>query len=439
MGRKTILTCGYFSLNSVYKELHAKGYDIVKMRDMVNQQLDSFCIDDSKNLKECLDKEALRYLYESRGQDANDRGVTMTKEEMQLISFFGSGGVRFSENELSSHIISSKLAGSISCSNGYYDYLIEANKKYNIKAILLHSVEGAAWGTIIQVAKELSIPTFCCYNGTIVKYITEYTAHSFFNTADYYYLHGQCDVDWLERRINSHYDPDTMPIVGQPTFDVYYNKNGKVKKPRKKVHNTFLYGGSVVYNTFELPAMGIHVTLDMIDYSFYRDYKPSNLDGLFIRAFGEYQKSVNPDAELVVALRPYYPTSSGEYQKYAEDSGVKNIKVFDHMDRPFRSLIKDTKYVVSGVSTVLIESLLNRKPMLCLTGDSDRVPFDYIREWATISRTSNSDLIVEGLINMTKNEYELIHNCNKYATHFNYDDDGKAGERLAEDLIGRIT
>jgi hypothetical protein len=56
MGRKTILTCGYFSLNSVYKELHAKGYDIVKMRDMVNQQLDSFCIDDSKNLKECLDK-----------------------------------------------------------------------------------------------------------------------------------------------------------------------------------------------------------------------------------------------------------------------------------------------------------------------------------------------------------------------------------------------
>ena len=40
---------------------------------------------------------------------------------------------------------------------------------------------------------------------------------------------------------------------------------------------------------------------------------------------------------------------------------------------------------------------------------------------------------------MTKNEDELIHNCGKYVTHFNYGDDGKAGERLVEDLIGRIT
>jgi hypothetical protein len=67
------------------------------------------------------------------------------------------------------------------------------------------------------------------------------------------------------------------------------------------------------------------------------------------------------------------------------------------------------------------------------------VPYDYIREWATVSRTSGIDLIVEGLINMTKNEDERLHNCNKYAKHYNYDDDGKAGERLAESLIGRIT
>ncbi len=59
MSKKAILTCGYFSLNSVYKELHKRGYDIVKMRDMANPQLDSFCVDDSEKVKECLDKESV--------------------------------------------------------------------------------------------------------------------------------------------------------------------------------------------------------------------------------------------------------------------------------------------------------------------------------------------------------------------------------------------
>jgi hypothetical protein len=439
MSRKAILTCGYFSLNSVYKELHKRGYDIIKMRSMSNSQLDKFCVDDSEKVQECLEKESIRYLYGGRDPNVGAYGVAMTNEEMQLVSFFGAGGLNFANNEILSQMLYSKFVGSIAHINGTYDYLVEANKRFNIKAILLHTAEGASWGTMAWVAKELGIPTFCCYNGTIVGYITEYTAHNFFNVADHYYLHGQYDVDWLERRVNVHYDPSTMPIVGQPSFDMYYTKGGRIKKPRKKTHNTFLYSSTIIYNTFELPTMGLYITFDLIDYAFYRDYIPSNIDGLFIRAFGIYQRNVNPDAELIITLRPYYTISSSEYQKYVEDFGVKNVKVFNHTTKPFRSLVQDTRYVISGVSTVLVESLVNRKPMLCLTGDSDRVPFDYIREWATVSRTSNSDLIVEGLINMTKNEDELVHNCNKYVTHFNYDDDGKAGERLAEDLVGRIT
>ena len=123
--------------------------------------------------------------------------------------------------------------------------------------------------------------------------------------------------------------------------------------------------------------MGVYLTLDMIDYAFYRDCKPSNIDGLFFRAFGIYQKNVNPDAELVMSLRPYFSMSGQDYQKYISQFGVKNVKVFEHTTAPFRSLIKDIRYVVSGASTILTESLINRKPMLCLIGDSDIVPFDH--------------------------------------------------------------
>lgn len=437
MSRKAILTCGYFSLNSVYEELYKRGYDIIKMRGMANPRLDGFCVDESEKIKEYSEKEVARYLG---GRDTNSiTGMRISNEEMQAVSLFGAGGRNFVYDEITAQVLFSKLINSVVNINTTYDYLVEANKKHNIKAILLHTAEGPSWGTTAWVAKELGIPTFCCYNGAIVKYIIEYNAIDYYNGADHYYLHGQYNVDWLERRINKQYNPSTMPIVGQPAFDRYYNKNGKIKKPRKKPHNTFLYSSAIVYSSFDLPVLGLYITFDMTAYSFYRDYIPSNIDSLFFKAFEIYQRNVNPDAKLVVALRPYYTITGECYSGHVADFGVKNFKVLEHTDIPFRNVIKDTRYVISGVSTVHVESLINRKPTLCLTGDSDRVPYDYMREWATISKTSNSDLIVEGLINMTKNEDELIHNCNKYATHFNYGDDGKAGERLTEDLIGRIT
>jgi hypothetical protein len=438
MNKKAILTCGYFSLNNANKELHKRGYDIIKIREMNNPKLDSFCIDDSERLAECLEKESIKYLYENREEPLKEGKVSLLAGERQAVSFFGAGGKNYFSDEILSCVISSKFMGSIININGTYDYFMEVSKRYNIKAVLVHTAEGASWGTVVRAAKELGIPTFCCYNGTIAKYITDFTAHNFFGNADYFYLHGQYDVDWLERRVNAHYNPSTMPLVGQPTFDTYYDRKGKIKKPGKKPHNVFLYNSAVVYSSFDVPRLNLRVTLDMIDYALYRDYMPSNLDDVFIKAFGVYQKKVNPSAELIIPLRPYYTAPSEGFLKYVLDSGVKNVKVFDHMDRPFRSLVKNARYVISGASTVLVESLLNRKALLCLTGNSDRVPFDYIKDWAAVARTDNSDTIIEGLIDMTKNENELIHNCEKYATHFNYGDDGKAGERLAEDLVGKI-
>ena len=438
MSKKAILTCGYFSLNSANEELYKRGYDIIKMRTLANPQLDSFCIDDSKKVEECTERERMKYLYSSRGNIEED-SVTLMKGEMQAISLLGAGGRCYVNDKILSYIIGTKFVSCMVNINGTYDYLVEAAKRYNIKAILIHTAEGANWGALVWAAKGLGIPTFCCYNGTIVKYITEYTAHNFFNNADYYYLHGQYDVDWLESRVNSQYDPSTMPIVGQPSFDIYYNKNGKIKRSRKKSCNVFLYSSTTVFNTFDVPSMNLHITLDMIDCAFHRDYIPSELDTLFIRAFNIYQKKVNPNAELIITLRPYHNTTSELYLTDIVDLGIKNVKVFDHTTRPFRDLVKDVKYIVSGTSTILIESLLNRKAALCLTGNSDRVPFKFIRDWASIAKTQNVSDIVEGLINMTKNEEGLVHDCNKYAPYYNYGDDGKAGERLAEDLHRRIS
>ena len=435
MSKKAILTCGYYSLNSAYEVFRRMGFDIIKMRDMPNPMLDEFCIDDSLSVKEFLEKESYRYLDIDESIDSLDNYERVLKPgENEVLSFFGAGGRHYSHNDMLYQILASRFFGSIMNTNAHYDYVKEACRKYNIKALLTHTSDGAAWGATTLTAKSLGIPTFCCYNGTIANYISDFAAQSFYDTSDYYYLHGEYDLDWFEGRRNTQYNSETMPLVGQPSFDRYYNRED-LEEPEC---NTFLYPIVIVHSAIPIPSRDLHVSIDLINYAFYRGYIPADLDALFFLAFSAYQKEVNPSAKLMVALRPYFTISAKVYSKYLEYLGISNFEVFNFSEKPYSDLLQKTKFVVGGASTTLIEACLNRKAILCLTGHSNKTPFRYVKDWAAVAKTASTSSIVDGLIEVTENEEQLIQGCNDYAEYFNYKDDGKAGERLAEDLVERI-
>ena len=427
MSKGNILTCGYYSLNSALLHLNKLGYNIVKVHTMPNPVIDDFAIDESTYDNEVLMKEYVEL--------CGDGGSRALKEkEQHLVSAFGVGGVPFSNNAYFSQIIVGSVIGAISAIKAAHKFVVDTHKKYKYKAALFHTGEGRHWRAMIETCKMLGIPTFVCLNGTVTQSVPLYSSHKLYNTADVYYLHGKYDFDWLAKRPG--YITNDIVIVGQPSFDLYY-EDDKVRT--SEVEDVFLYCNAVVCNTFSVDNTKEHIILDMVEFAFQRRDLPTNLDGIFFLAFSKYQREVNPKAKLWVTLRPYYNLTVQEMQAYISSLGITNCEVFAHEIAPARNLIPKAKYVIGGTSTLLIEALINRKKLICLSAHKDG-NFSFAKEWSLVASVSNIDNIVENLDKITKDDSDnLIEGCGKYASYYNYNDDGMAGERLAENLHERIS
>ncbi|NIW52600.1 MAG: hypothetical protein GWN17_10345, partial [Candidatus Korarchaeota archaeon] len=95
--------------------------------------------------------------------------------------------------------------------------------------------------------------------------------------------------------------------------------------------------------------------------------RPPQTDHLFYEAFVEYQKKVNPDAKLWITMRPFH-LAGNSHADLARKYGIKNVTGFLHRDRPFRDLLLECDYYVSGISTTIQEAIITRTPTVLLCG-----------------------------------------------------------------------
>lgn len=419
MSKGTILTCGYYSLNGVYSKLRDLGYTIVKIRELKNPELDEYCVDESKKYAE-ITKEGTEKEYE------------VGHKTLQELTMYTLGGIPLMRSRLFSVLLANRAINAslvTDITEEHFDYLC---KKYNISGVLVHSSKGPKWGVILKMSKKLGIPTFCCYNGTLVQYFPKLGASSFYNNAGYYYLHGEYDYNWIMSK-DVEYTANRMPIVGQPAFDCYYNNN----KDTNKQCNTFLYGGSLITNECVIEE-NLVLSLYNSDCSRNYHYLPHDLDHQFFTAFSLYQEKINPSAKLVITLRPYYHITASLFNNIISGFGIKNFKVYQHTDRSFQDLITEADYYIRGTSTTLIEGLICRTPMLYITGHSDAPGLKYAENWSVLRRSDDVEGIVGGIMEMVERKEELVEACNKYASYYNHMDDGKSSERLVEDMVSKL-
>lgn len=438
----TILTCGYYCLNSAVLELVKKGWRVLKLHRMENPALDGKVIDVSKELTDIVDRNAAADAVDVGKSEISNQHLkqkTLSDDEWMVLATFGIGGRQFVQSQSFAGLVAARLSSTFIQINSVYEFWQNLKKKYkDVKAILVHTAEGSTYRTLMELAKLDGIPTFCCLNGTISGTATKFAAHTLYNEADFYYLHGEYDVGYIrEREIPA--DVSTYPIVGQPSFDAYY-KGGKIKEHNADP-NTFLYCCTVVCGIYHLPILNVESTVQMIDFSMFSKVLPPNNDGMFFEAFAIYQKEVNPDAKLLVSLRPYYNLAKEDFSRYLASFGIKNFEVYDHEEKPARVLISEATYLVSSESTLLIEGMLNRRGVVYLTGSDGGVgkKFKGTEEWAVPVAIDNAEAIVAALHKATETKDELIEACNRWAVHYNYNDDGKAGKRIAKDLDRRLS
>lgn len=433
-----ILTCGYYSLTTALLELHRLGWDIVKMHRMENPRLKGKLLADVGYELHELNVKALKEETTFSGHlalgDQPLRERQLTDEDAQILATFGCGGKQFMDCESLIGLVASRLRGAMLNVNVIYDSIVRLHKKYKFKAFLLHTAEGPTYRAMVETARILGIPTFCCFNGTLSGTAPKFSAHMMYDSADVYYLHGEYDTNYIERR---KLEVDSV-MVGQPSFDPYY-KRGKIPEHDFEP-NTFMFSSTVVCGVYYLPVLDVEATINMVDFGLFRKVLPVNSDGMFLEGFALYQREHNPTAKLVVSLRPYYNMTAQDYGSYLTHFGIENFQVFEHEDKPGREIFKQTEYCISSESTMLIEGLLNNKPSLYLTGSDGGIGymFDGTKEWTIPVATDNLEAISGGLVELTEKKEELREAMRRWAGVFNYKHDGRAGKRLAKDLDRRI-
>jgi hypothetical protein len=297
-------------------------------------------------------------------------------------------------------------------------YVLEALKEHeDFDAVIVHNDYDPLYGTVVRWAQKRGIPAFCLYNGFSSNLHPAQTGMRDFRMGSYYCINGQLVSDYISER------EAVMAegvLTGCTAFDCLYGNDIEI------LPNTFLYNIATNYQEAEdAKAMYAHpVAIHPWTFS----YRPAKTDDIFFRGFAKYKKEVNPDAKLVITLRPYHLMNYGkEFMK--SEYGLEDVEVYTSHDRPFRTLIQECEYFISGISTTIQEAIVTRTPTVFLCGTEPAQDFFRGRGICYIESLIKPDTIAEALDVMVENKEMLIAGCNERADFYNYKDDGRASER----------
>jgi hypothetical protein len=297
----------------------------------------------------------------------------------------------------------------------------------DVDLVIVHNDYDPTFGVVTLWAQKRGIPVFCPYNGFSSYLHPRVTGMLDYKMGAYYCLHGQYVLDYLNVR-----QPIMAEAVltGSPAFDEFYT-NTVDREP-----NTFLYNITTNYqeaedrdNFFAHPT-AIH------PWTFH--FRPAKIDRVFLEGFAVYQKTVNPEAKLVLTLRPFHLLGySAQYIMNSYD--IKNVEVYTSDEKPFRKLVQRCEYFAGGISTTIQEAIVTRTPTVFMCGTEPMEDFFQSRD-CYVETIIDVNAIVEALDFVTKNKEELIKACEDRAEYYNYKDDGKASDRVTNyiyDVVNR--
>lgn len=406
MKKLNIFASGWFSMDGVIQQLVDDGHTVYTAYDS-----------DVEGTK------LIDFKIESLHHE-DDAFQQYLKFAESLVNFLSVGGRPIAVNE---HTYPAVVGWAIAAS-WRRKYIIKAMDRLpKLDAVIVHNDYDPTYGVITLWAQKQGIPVFCAYNGFSSYLHPKITGMLDYKMGAYYCLHGQFVLDYLNVR-----EPRMAEavITGSPTFDVYYGKDVEVRP------NTFLYNITTNYHESEDKDHRFAFPTAIHPWTYH--FRPAQIDRLFFEAWAEYANKVNPDATLLVTLRPYHLLGYDvEYMR--QSYGIENVEVYESNEKPFRDLILEAEYFIGGISSTIMEGVITRTPTVFLSGTEPREDFFQSRD-CYIETVIQQKAIVKALTHITKVKDELIEACDSRADFYNYKDDGKASNRMVAyiyDVIDR--
>jgi hypothetical protein len=392
----TIISSGHFSLVSVLDKLVECGYDVRTYGESES--------------KATSDVEKLRsFQQEIAGRtDLHNKFLPISD---YLAGTFTVGGYNVVNNSkainLSRHMLGQAWFSVLSM----HDYGEAVFGSGDVSALILHTDKPAGGATLAKVAAAHNVPVFCIHNGMFSQNRTRYSELSYANS-DFYFLRGKYEEEWLQKREME----VTYLTSGSPGWDMYYKNSSSVNKEE----NIFLY--------CPLPAPNVYndVAIFQVSSSWYRNALSSYGDEVFFAAFRKY-KDYNPKAKLWVSPRPH--TIEGYYENFLSYFDLGDSVVLG--GGSFRHNIKRASYLISWVSTAVVEGVINRIPTMLVSRKDFRLDH-FNGEGAYL--TTTEETIEEGLRKLADESVvrTLLEKCNEKASYYNYKDDGEATKRVVD-------
>jgi len=267
---------------------------------------------------------------------------------------------------------------------------------------------------IIVQAKALGITTVVLQNGTTVQAQPHnqetLLIHDFYPLiADQFLAFGEIEKKWFTDR---EVEENRIIVTGGPRFDNYYENTIKTQIETKKsvliLLNELWYDEGIITYHLNLKVLLNH-----------------------IRKFIDLARR-NPEIDFI--LRPHEDNDHWNEIFKNEISSLNNIEI--NRKGSLSELFPKTSLVIGYVSTALIEAAISRIPVISMdTGEY----YNFIHLWelGISKRITNIEELESGLLNILNNfkeKEELINNINKNIRFYNFDDDGKAVNRIAKHL-----
>lgn len=265
---------------------------------------------------------------------------------------------------------------------------------------------------LANIAKKMSIPTIVIQHGISLcsDSYKEHTleVHGFFPVlADRFFAFGDVTKEWL---LNMKTPNNKITVTGCSRFDSYY-KNDRIKGSNKNVlillNDMWEMEGLITH------LIGLHV---------------------FYRHISEFIEIAKKNHEINFIIRPHTPNSYWNELFARELSLLSNIKIYKKGS--FEQVLSQVDLVIGYTSTALLEALVCRVPVISLdTGEYySRLPLWEYGLSKRVSSFSELEAEIKKFIFDENQRKDFSNMIDKNLRLFNYDDDGRASQRIGEEI-----
>lgn len=401
---KRIYTSGYFSLKGINDILHNdEGFTLCTTYPTEYENQEKVHFDEMFDTEspESIEREQLMY--------ALLENITVGGQTIAMHDY--------TSNFMANWFMQGFFKGKLIC---------EAfDKCLPVDAVIVHNDHDPLYGALASYAMSKGIPAFCFYNGFSSCLTPIINGMNDYRFGNYYGLNGEMVLEYVQKRVARNFKG---VLTGCASWDPYYQREAK------REANTYLYNPTTNYDVTNMTGMQFAVATALHPWTWM--LRPVGCDLVFYRAFAKFQKD-NPDAKLVISARPYSFAGSAQAH-WATASGVKDAVVYTSEERPFRELIQDCEFFISGISSTIQEAIITRTPTLFVCGRELGDEDFFKGRDCYIESTVHEDSVRQGLEVMTQNKADLMEACNEKAYYYNFMDDGKASERSVGYILNVI-